>query len=178
MKNVSHLFAALLIIQALIIPALVIAAPKAETDLSKVSEPPADAPTGKELDGVQIGLWTEKTVYKGNEIRNVWRLARNDRSSGITIGVGGSLFKNSVLYITAANKEVTRIPMGGGIDGIVNPTRTSGGLSGHLEMLPAGTYQLNWKTETHKSNTITIEIKNGEQVTGDQAAAAGDSKAK
>ena len=167
MKNSFHLLLA-----HLIIPALVCATP--EPDLSEIPGPPTDAPIGEKHDGVQIGLWTEKPVYEGNEIRNVWRLVRNDRSSGITIGVGGSLFKNSFLYITAANKEVAKIPMGGGIDGIVNPTRSSGGLSGYLGMLPTGTYQLNWKTETHKSNTITIEIKNGEQDADDQAAAAAE----
>jgi hypothetical protein len=145
-------------------PALVLAEPRWETDLSKISEPPIDALTGKTHQGVQIGLWTEKSIYVGTEIRNVWRLVRNDRSSDITIGVGGSLYRNSFVYVTSNGEEIAKLPLNGGIDGIVNPTHIAGGLSQQLAMLPSGAYQLIWKTETHESNSITIEIKAGEQL--------------
>ena len=156
MKNVSLLFAPLIMM-----PALILAAPKPETDLLKISEPPIDARTGQKHEGVQIALWTEKPVYVGAEIRNVWMFARKDRDSSITIGVGGSLFKNSFLYITRDSKEVAKFPLNGGFDGIVNPTHVAGGLSGMLATLPSGTYELIWKTDTHQSNPIVIEIKSG-----------------
>lgn len=158
MKNAFHILAGLLII-----PALVWAEPESKTDFSKISEPPMNAPTGQKHEGVQIGLWTEKLVYDGDEIRNVWMLARSDRSSDIIIGVGGSLFKNSFLYITSDDKNVLKLPLDGGIDGIVNPSSIAGGLSGKMAKLPSGRYQLTWKTELLISNTITIEIKKAEQ---------------
>lgn len=159
MKNQFSLLTAFLIV-----PSLICASPNA--DFSKIVEPPGDAPTGKKQDGVQIGLWTEKAAYEGNEIRNVWLIARNDRSSSITIGVGGSLYSGSYLFVTTSDEEVAKIPIGGGIDGIVNPTGISGGLSGQLATLPVGTYQFIWKTATHESNSIEIEIKPGEHDLG------------
>ena len=158
MKIVSNLFAALVIM-----PALVMAEPKCQADLSKISRPPTDTPTGQKHQGVQIGLWTEKAVYVGAEIRNVWIIARDDRSSDITIGVGGSLYRNSFVYVTSNNVDIAKFPLDGGIDGMVNPTSVAGGLSQQLAILPCGTYNLIWKTATHESNTITIEIKAGEQ---------------
>ncbi|MEM8953405.1 MAG: hypothetical protein AAGD22_04555 [Verrucomicrobiota bacterium] len=144
-----------------LIPALIWATPNA--DLAKVVEPPRDAPTGEAQDGVQIGLWTEKAEYEGNEIRNVWTIARNDRSSSITIGVGGSLYSGSYLFVTKSDEKIAKFPIGGGVDGIVNPTSIFCGLSGKLATLPAGTYQLLWKTDTHESNLIEVEIKPGGQ---------------
>ena len=143
----------------LMISAPVCAAPEPKPDWSELLEPPADAPAGEKHDGVQIGLWTEKPVYEGNEIRNVWMLARSDRSSAITIGVGGSLFQDSFLYITSNDKNVAKIPLNGGIDGIVNPTEFCGGLSGLLAKLPLGKYELIWRTGAFTSNRIVIEIK-------------------
>lgn len=143
-------------------PLIVLAEPSAEIDLSKMAAPPEDAPMGEEHKGIQIGLWTERSVYGGAEIRNVWSLTRNDRTSGITTGVGGKLYSNSFLYVTSNEKVVAKITLNGGIDGMVNPTGTQGGLSASMATLPNGVYQLTWKTDTHISNTLTIEIRKSE----------------
>jgi len=134
--------------------------PASATDLVDLPSPPADAPAGQKLDGIQIGLWTEKSVYHGNEIRNVWRFALSDRKSGVTIGVGGNLYEHSFLYISRDGVVIATLPMTAGIDGIVNPTSTAGGISGMLSDLPSGTYHLVWKTNAFESNTIVIEILN------------------
>jgi len=129
-------------------------------DFLKLPSPPADALAGQSVDGVQIGLWTEKSVYRGNEIRNVWMLDRNDRSSATTIGVGGNLFDHSFLHVSSKHVVVAELPVGSGIDGMVNPASRAGGISEILANLPSGIYQLIWKTSTVESNTITIEIRN------------------
>ena len=103
-----HLIATLLVLSVLVWAETLTA-----TDLSKISEPPMDTPAGQKHDGVQIGLWTEKPVYQGSEIRNLWMLARKNSDSAIAIGVGGSLFKDSFLYITSNDKEVAKIPLRG-----------------------------------------------------------------
>ena len=56
----------------LLVPGFTWAEPSTEVDFSKITEPPLDAvPAGQKRSGVQIGLWTEKPVYDGTEIRNV-----------------------------------------------------------------------------------------------------------
>jgi hypothetical protein len=133
-----------------------------EEAVDKLPSPPADAKAGVIHDGVQIGLWTQKENFTGDEIRNVWIFARKTRSSAITIGVGGRLYKDSFLYITDATKKVTKIPAKGPVDGMVDPSAFAGGISGWLAKLPKGTYDLVWKTEKFKSNTLRINIQNGE----------------
>lgn len=132
----------------------------AAAEHSELPNPPDEAACGQKVDGIQIGLWTEKSVYRGNEVRNVWMFARTDRSSPTTIGVGGNLFEHSFLYISSKNVVVATLPLDGGIDGILNPTSMAGGISGMLADLPRGTYQLVWKTDMFESNTIAIEIEN------------------
>ncbi|OYV05664.1 MAG: hypothetical protein CFE26_10385 [Verrucomicrobiales bacterium VVV1] len=171
MKSAFHLSAALLIL-----PLLLLAEPKLNTDISKISEPPREAPVGKLHKGVEIGLWTENRIYGGTKIRNVWMHARKDKDSTITFGVGGSRYKNSFLHITSNGKEIDKIPLSGPLDGMVDPTSSAAGLSGFLAKLPSGTYQLIWKTDTHWSNAITVEIRNGEQGGADQPTPAPDSK--
>lgn len=130
------------------------------TEYVDMPSPPDNAPAGQKLDGIQIGLWTEKSVYRSNEIRNVWRFARSDRVSAITIGVGGNLYEDSFLYIFSDGEVLAKLPMTAGMDGISNPTSTAGGISEILSDLPSGAYQLVWKTKTCDSNTIAFEIRN------------------
>ena len=133
--------------------------PKPKSNLSKIPTPPTDAATGKKHQGVQIGLWTEKLVYKRDEIRNVWTLARNDSNTGTTIGPGGSLYKNSFLYITSKGEQVAKLPLSGGVDGMVNPITIRGGISSMISKLPKGSYKLVWRTESLTSNAISIDLK-------------------
>ena len=122
-------------------------------------EPPSDAQAGVEHDGVQIGLWTQKAIYSGDEIRNVWIFARKKGDSDISIGVGGNLYKESFIYITNKDKLVTKIPMGGACDGNTYPSEVAGGISDWLAKLPAGDYELVWKTDKFESNGLQINIK-------------------
>jgi hypothetical protein len=136
---------------------------KAETLYEKarhdLPEPPSDAQAGVEHDGVQIGLWTQKATYSGDEIRNVWIFARKKGDSDISIGVGGNLFKESFIYITDKDEVVTKIPVGGGSDGPVDASYIGGGISDRLTKLPAGDYELVWKTDKFESNILKINIK-------------------
>lgn len=79
--------------------------PATATDFLDLPSPPDNAPAGQKLEGIQIGLWTEKSVYRRNEIRNVWRFALSDRKSGITIGVGGNLYERSPLYFHGRHRH-------------------------------------------------------------------------
>lgn len=129
------------------------------TDFSKLASPPDNAIAGEMHDGIQIGLWTEKPVYQNNELRNIWIFARKNGDSNVTIGVGGSLFEDSYLYIYHNDKEVRKSPIDGGIDGMVNPSYFARGISGFFDDLSEGNYKLVWKTNKFESNAITIAIK-------------------
>ncbi|MEZ5326327.1 MAG: hypothetical protein R3F19_14855 [Verrucomicrobiales bacterium] len=128
-------------------------------DFSKLQAPPMEAVAGKTQDGIQIGLWTEKAIYHGDEIRNIWIIARKKGTSNTTIGVGGNLFRESFLYIYRDGIEVKKIPQQGGSDGVRDAIGFSGGISSFLNGLPNGTYQMIWKTEQFASNSITVTFK-------------------
>lgn len=131
-----------------------------EKNFHQLPSPPHNTQAGPTHDGIEIGLWTEKSQYAGNEIRNVWIFARKKQGSATTIGVGGSLYKESFLYITdSRNKKTSKIPIGGGVDGAPDGSLYAGGISGSLANLPAGNYKLIWKTEKWVSNTIQITIE-------------------
>jgi len=127
--------------------------------LDDLPMPSLNAEAGSLYEGVRLGLWTEKKIYAGEEIRNVWLFARKEHISMITIGVGGNLYTDSFLYITDAGMNTIKIPIGGGIDGMTNPDASYHGISRRLADLAKGSYSLVWKTNKLKSNTIRIEIQ-------------------
>ena len=127
--------------------------------LRDLPEPPEDARAGAVSNGVQIGVWSQKSTYSGEEIRNIWTIARKTRPSPITIGVGGNLYKDSFLYVTMNNKVIAKLPVNGGIDGMVDPIHSAGGRWQQLAKLPTGDYQLQWKTDKLESNTLNIKIR-------------------
>ncbi len=138
---------------------LLCAEPVSNDRFENLPSAPLDAKGGMVRDGVQIGLWTEKESYTGNEIRNVWLFARKEMGSPYRIGVDGNIYKESIFYITDSEGKVTKFPIGGAIDGMVDPVQYFGGISGLLEKLPPGRYELVWKTEKFESNRIKINIK-------------------
>jgi hypothetical protein len=127
--------------------------------LSQLSEPPSDAPMGKERENVQIGLWTEKSTYDEKERRNVWIVARKKGPSETTIGVGGNLHTGSYIYIYRGDDELRKIPESGGIDGSEDGIWFAGGISYLLQELPSGTYRLIWRTDRFESNAIDVTFK-------------------
>ncbi len=127
--------------------------------LEALPSPPFDAKAGQSLHGVEIGLWSQKKQYKDNEIRNIWIFARKKDHSGVTIGVGGDLFRRSIVYVTRVNGDTKKIPIDGGIDGMKNPSEYYGCIANSLKALPRGTYSLVWKTDQFESNRLNISIQ-------------------
>lgn len=125
---------------------------------ANLSEPPDEIVFGKKVEGVQLGLWSEKNVYASDELKNVGVLARQEHGTAVTVGIDGSLYSDSFIEVFSNNQRVLRFPLAGGVDGAKNSERFSGGISREIQNLPPGNYLLIWRTEKLESNTLKFAI--------------------
>lgn len=121
-------------------------------------EPPDDAPAGRKVQGVALGLWMESVRVPADELVRFMIFARRDADSPLSIGVGASLFRDSAVVVMRGEKEILRVPVGGAVDGPEDVEYFVGGF-GLAQKLPPGDYRLIWKAGKRESNPLDITVE-------------------
>jgi hypothetical protein len=130
-------------------------------DVRSLREPPENAAHGPIVDGLSLGIWSEKQKYILNTMMNVWQILTNTRrdSSGRRMPYDIGIHDQDFLLVTDANGKTTKIKgshPGDGMQGM----GFAGGISGilHRHIRLPGTYTLQWKVGKLESNVVTIEV--------------------
>jgi hypothetical protein len=133
-------------------------------DVRSLIEPPPDAPHGLVVEGLSLGLWSEKRKYTLNSRINVWEILsnRNRDDKGRVIPYDESVvYTDKHFLITDPDGVIIRpaefTAPGEGWSGF----GFAGGMSGllHRYIRRPGTYTIQAKTWKLESNIITIEVE-------------------
>ena len=100
---------------------------------TELREPPADAPHGKTINGLHLGLWCEKDTYELNSRINAWIILSNTNKnpSGGIIPYDPAIHKDDSLIITDEDGNQVKIKCGHPCDGPVG-RGFQGGISDQL----------------------------------------------
>jgi hypothetical protein len=153
-----------------IIPFLVLAAslfgaeeplPAIEGDIRNIREPTTPFLFGAVLNGLSIGVWNESTEYHLNHRINVWTSLRTatPNPTGHSLMSDDPLFKDSFLFVTVPDGSISKVALGGPIDGVPGHG-FRGGVSDHLHSIirKPGTYQVQWKIGRLESRVVSFTI--------------------
>jgi HEAT repeat protein len=135
--------------------------PPLSGDVRSLREPPVVYPHGPVVDGLSLGLWSEKETYELNSRMNVWAILSNTRrdKAGGRIPYDPAIHKDDYLVITDADGREMKLKGEHPIDGPVG-LGFEGGLSQELHdnIRRPGTYKLQWKIGAMESNVIEIRV--------------------
>lgn len=139
--------------------------PPLEGNVKSLQEPPQTAPHGPAVDGLSLGIWSEKPSYTLHTRMNVWKILANEKrdSSGNIIPYDERIHDVDYLLITDSEGNVRRVQGTRPLDGPVG-LGFMGGISDilHEQIQKSGTYRLQWKMGRLESNVVEIRVQSQE----------------
>ena len=135
--------------------------PTIKGDIREIREPTTPFLFGTVLNGLSIGVWSESSEYHLNDRINVWTSLQTatPKLAGHSLMSDDQLFKDSFLFVTLPDGSISKVALGGPIDG--SPGHGfSGGVSDHLHRIirKPGSYQVQWKIGQLKSGVVSFTI--------------------
>jgi len=124
-------------------------------------EPPIDAPHGRSINGLTLGLWSEADTYEVNTNMNVWITLSNTNkdAAGRTIPYDPTIHTNAILILSGPQTNTIRMYNTLPFDGPIGFGFQSGiGQEIHDHLRRPGMYTLQWKIGELESNVITLRI--------------------
>ena len=135
--------------------------PPIKGDIRTVRGPTTPYAFGSAVNGLSIAIWNESAEYRLNHRINVWTCLQTatPNPKGRSLMVDDPLFKNSFLFVTFPDGSVSKVGLGGPIDGFPG-SGFSGGVSDHLHRVirKPGTYKVQWKIGRLESGIVSFTV--------------------
>lgn len=124
-------------------------------------EPDETIRFGAPVDGISLGVWSGSARYRPDQPVNVWISLRTAKPNpaGHSLMSDDPLFRESFLFVTLPDGDVSKVRVGGPIDGAVG-WNWSGCVSEKLKNIvrKPGVYKVQWKIGRLKSGVSSFTI--------------------
>lgn len=136
--------------------------PQLNIDVKSLKEPTLSASHGPVVNGVSLGIWSEKEVYKLNKPINIWIILSNNLKdkNGNIVPYDDSIFQESYLIVTTPEGRIKKLRQDAPGDGMVG-YGFAGGISHQLHGIvrKSGCYKIQWLTEKLRSNIVEFTVE-------------------